>query len=87
MGWLGAGRGGQPLRHDQSFWWFLRLWTVFELDPEGNYTVVHTFEYTDGAYPEAPLLLHKGALYGITANGGTLSNGSVGTGTVFKIIR
>jgi hypothetical protein len=47
--------------------------------------VLHTFDYADGAYPEAPLLLYTGALYGITANGGTLSDGSTGTGTIFKI--
>ena len=59
--------------------------TVFKLDPEGNYSVLHTFSGTDGQYPEAPLLLYRGALYGITSGGGTLSDGSSGTGTIFKI--
>jgi uncharacterized repeat protein (TIGR03803 family) len=59
--------------------------TVFKLDPAGNYTVLHTFTGADGQYPEAPLLLHKGALYGITSGGGTLSDGKSGTGTISKI--
>lgn len=60
--------------------------TVFKLDPAGNYSVLHTFAGTDGQYPEAPLLLYKGALYGLTSGGGgTLSGGGSGTGTVFKI--
>jgi uncharacterized repeat protein (TIGR03803 family) len=59
--------------------------TVFGLDPEGNYTVLHTFAGTDGQYPEAPLLAYRGALYGITSGGGILSDGSMGTGTIFKI--
>jgi len=59
--------------------------TVFKLDSQGNYSVLHTFDYSDGAWPESSLLLHNGALYGMTSNGGTLSNGSSGTGTVFRI--
>jgi len=59
--------------------------TVFKLDPSGNYTVLHSFDFADGAYPTEPLLLYGGALYGITSNGGTLSNGSSGTGVIFEI--
>ena len=59
--------------------------TVFKLDPKGECTVLHTFAGTDGSYPESPLLLYKGELYGITGAGGTLSDGSYGTGTIFKI--
>ncbi len=59
--------------------------TVFKLDAQGNLAVLHTFEYSDGAWPESSLLLHNGALYGTTSNGGTLSNGTPGTGTVFRI--
>jgi len=59
--------------------------TVFRLDPLGNYTVLHTFAGTDGQYPEAPLLFYHGALYGTTSGGGTLSEGSPGTGTIFEI--
>ena len=59
--------------------------TVFKLDRQGNYTVLHTFTYADGAYPEAPLRIYNEALYGITSGGGTLSDGSSGTGTIFQI--
>jgi uncharacterized repeat protein (TIGR03803 family) len=52
--------------------------TVFKLDPAGNFTVLHTFTYADGAYPEASLLLYQGAIYGIAAGGGS-------TGVIFKI--
>jgi len=55
--------------------------TVYKLDPAGQFTVVHTFDGDDGQYPEAPLLLHEGALYGITSGGGP----GGGTGTVFQI--
>jgi len=59
--------------------------TVYKLDPQGNFSVLHTFTGTDGGDSEAPLLLHNGALYGMTSNGGTLNGGAPGTGTIFKI--
>jgi uncharacterized repeat protein (TIGR03803 family) len=49
--------------------------TVFKLAPGGNYTVLHTFSGSDGQYPEAPLLLYNGALYGTSSGGGTTSIG------------
>jgi uncharacterized repeat protein (TIGR03803 family) len=52
---------------------------VFRIDPLGHYRVLHRFNFTDGAFPEAPLLLYHGAIYGTTA-GGTLP------GVVFKIV-
>ncbi len=55
--------------------------TVFQLDTAGTYTVLHTFDGSDGQYPEAPVILLKGALYGITSSGGPDS----GAGTIFKI--
>ena len=55
--------------------------TVFELDTAGKYTVLHTFDGSDGQYPEAPVILLKGALYGITSSGGPNS----GAGTIFKV--
>jgi uncharacterized repeat protein (TIGR03803 family) len=54
--------------------------TVYKLDAHNNFSVLHTFTGADGQYPEAPLLLYNGALYGITSSGG-----SPGTGTIFKI--
>lgn len=44
-----------------------------------TYTVLHTFDYPDGAYPIASLLLVSNTLYGTTFLGG------LGGGTVFKV--
>ena len=59
------------------------LGTVFELTPSGTETVLHIFNVdgTDGAYPEAGLLLYKGKLYGTTVEGGTDNI----DGTVFEL--
>jgi uncharacterized repeat protein (TIGR03803 family) len=54
--------------------------TVYKLDAQNNFSVLHTFTGSDGQYPEAPLLFYNGALYGVTSSGG-----SPGTGTIFKI--
>lgn len=61
--------------------------TVFKIDYAGNYTVLHSFNWTaganwlDGAYPMADLVQDaSGNLYGTTSGGGP-----DGRGTVFKI--
>lgn len=55
--------------------------TVFKITPTGKLTTLHSFDGTDGAGPNAPLIqAANGALYGLTENGG-LSN----SGTFFKI--
>ena len=54
---------------------------IFKLDPSGNFTVLHTFEQTDGANPTSGLLRDKaGNLYGEVA-----SRGPQGFGTVFAL--
>lgn len=53
---------------------------LFGLRPNGQETALHSFRGTDGAYPMAPLLSYKRALYGTTTEGGTS-----GGGVVFKI--
>jgi uncharacterized repeat protein (TIGR03803 family) len=60
--------------------------TVFKLAPDGTKTVVYTFTGgSDGANPEASLIMDKtGNLYGTAFDGGTQS-GSSGIGTVFKL--
>jgi uncharacterized repeat protein (TIGR03803 family) len=57
--------------------------TVFKVDTNGNETILHAFQGSDGNYPES-ILVHdsQGNLYGTTLQGGPASN--VG-GTVFKI--
>jgi len=59
--------------------------TVFKLDPSGEETVLHSFTYSDGAFPDAGLIRDKaGNLYG-TTSGGDLVCGLQGCGTVFKV--
>lgn len=57
--------------------------TVFRVDPSTKaLTILYTFTspYPNGATPRSPLLLHGGALYGATYEGGSL-----GRGVVFKV--
>jgi uncharacterized repeat protein (TIGR03803 family) len=55
--------------------------TVFEVSAKGTETVLHSFDYSDGAAPFASLLRDaKGNLYGTTFYGG-----SSAAGTVFKL--
>jgi len=56
--------------------------TVFRMDANGtNFVVLHDFASTDGALPDAGLILaSNGLLYGATAAGGTS-----GKGTIFRI--
>jgi uncharacterized repeat protein (TIGR03803 family) len=54
--------------------------TVFKMTPAGTLTTLHSFDYTDGANPQAALIqASDGNFYGTTFGGGT------GGGTVFKI--
>jgi uncharacterized repeat protein (TIGR03803 family) len=60
--------------------------TVFRISPTGTLTTLHSFDETDGAFPEASLVQGNNSdLYGTTIEGGT-SNACYGNcGTVFKI--
>ena len=58
--------------------------TVFKVTPGGTLTSLHSFNYSDGAYPFAALLqASDGNFYGTTAGG--FNCGDYGCGTVFKI--
>jgi uncharacterized repeat protein (TIGR03803 family) len=66
--------------------------TVFQLTPPtvagGTWTeaVLHSFSFTDGAYPYTGLTSDaSGALYGTTIDGGTLAGGAYGAGIVFQL--
>jgi len=60
--------------------------TVFKMTPNGMLTTLHSFDYTDGANPIAPLIqANDGNLYGTTGGGGNCTNFAGGCGTVFKI--
>jgi len=59
---------------------------LFQLTPSGVYTVLHQFNFDDGAYPEGALVqASDGSFYGITPSGGNYeTNGLVsGFGTIF----
>jgi|SRR5579862_4412 len=64
------------------------LGTVFKLAPDGTETFPHNFAGgTDGADPQAPLIMDKtGNLYGTTVDGGSAGcNQNLGCGTVFMV--
>jgi uncharacterized repeat protein (TIGR03803 family) len=55
--------------------------TVFKITPSGTLTTLHSFDDTDGYYPQAALVqATNGNLYGTTPGGGAYQEG-----TVFKI--
>jgi uncharacterized repeat protein (TIGR03803 family) len=59
-------------------WYYLGCGVIFKLDPDGNYTVLHSFTYYDGDTPEAGLLRDaEGNLYGTTWDGGAAADGVV----------
>jgi uncharacterized repeat protein (TIGR03803 family) len=52
--------------------------TVFQLDPSGNLTVLHSFTGGDGSHPRAALIADAaGNLYGTTISGGVQDAGTV----------
>jgi uncharacterized repeat protein (TIGR03803 family) len=59
-----------------------RYGTVYRITTDGELTTLHSFDYYDGAYPDAGSLVQatNGNLYGTTLKGGTY-----GDGTVFEI--
>jgi uncharacterized repeat protein (TIGR03803 family) len=57
--------------------------TIFEISPAGMLTTLHSFDYTDGEYPYAGLLLTaNGNFYGTTYKGGSAT---CNCGTIFEI--
>lgn len=59
---------------------------VYRLNPNGQFTVLHSFSGGDGNYPIAPPLLDTaGNLYGTTYSGGSGNCPASGCGVLFKI--
>jgi uncharacterized repeat protein (TIGR03803 family) len=62
--------------------------TIFRIGAGGNITILHSFDWTDGAYPQSSLIqASDGNLYGTTRTGGGGSGPGCpfGCGSVFKI--
>src|SRR5579883_3209848 len=47
--------------------------------PARTFTVLHAFDYTNGAYPTAPVVLSSNTIYGTTSGGG------LGGGIIFRL--
>ena len=54
--------------------------SVFRVDDAGDFTILHSFNITDGMIPRALVLGSDGALYGTTTDGGSSNHG-----TIFRI--
>jgi uncharacterized repeat protein (TIGR03803 family) len=64
-GWYGI---AQPVA---IFWCVAGCGTLFQITPEGSYSVLHTFDGTGGALPSTTPVQHtNGLLYGATFRGG-----------------
>ncbi len=53
---------------------------IFQLSPAGEETILHTFQYDEGAFPQGDLIIRQGFLYGTAETGG-----ANGFGVVYKI--
>lgn len=55
------------------------FWGVmFQITPAGDYSILHDFDYTDGAEPQSTPVQHtNGTFYGLTSTGGTSKQGVV----------
>ncbi len=59
--------------------------TVFRVNTNGTgFTTMHNFNFSEGAYPAAALVMSGNTLYGTTSGGGNIACGIPG-GTVFAI--
>jgi len=51
---------------------------IFQITPDGAYSILYNFDGTHGAYPQSTLLQHtNGKIYGLTPLGGTHNKGVV----------
>jgi len=60
---------------------------VYELKKSGKLTLLHSFGYSDGAWPYGQVLIDsKGDVYGTTYGGGTGDSCAIGCGTVWSYV-
>jgi uncharacterized repeat protein (TIGR03803 family) len=65
---------------------FVGCGTIFEITPSGTFTILHTFDGTDGDNPYGTLIEStNGNFYGTTVQGGSSANCRSGCGTVFRM--
>jgi uncharacterized repeat protein (TIGR03803 family) len=59
---------------------------IYKITPAGKFQVIYTFDQTNGANPDDPLLLGTdGNFYGTTFYGGSINGVYNGNGVVFKV--
>jgi uncharacterized repeat protein (TIGR03803 family) len=70
-----------------NFTGFAGCGTIFKIDQDGKFDVLHTFEGVDGGpYPDGWLVRdQEDNIYGVTGNGGNLNDCGFGCGAVFKL--
>ena len=93
FGTYGVGVFGGLLGLDGNFYGILQLGgtnglgSIYKLTPEGVYTDLHDFNFTEGQFPIGPLLLGPdGFFYGGTVSGGNSTNcQQFGCGVIYKI--
>lgn len=59
--------------------------TVFEITPSGSLTLLHSFNWIDGAYPTTLLQSTDGTFYGTTETGGSNGSKFSGSGTIYSL--
>lgn len=60
--------------------------TIFRITPQGQYSVLHKFDGTDGTFPMVTLIQHtNGILYGDTKEGGSVSSCGGDCGTFYSL--
>jgi uncharacterized repeat protein (TIGR03803 family) len=61
--------------------------TVFRMTTEGVFTLLHSFDLTDGAGPEGGMVQYTdGNFYGVTQGGGNTVECTNGCGTIFGLV-
>jgi uncharacterized repeat protein (TIGR03803 family) len=61
--------------------------TVWSINGFGTFTLIHSFDFSDGAWPFAGLINVNGTLYGTTNTGGRIGRGccQFGLGTIYSL--
>lgn len=77
---LGPAIGGSELYGTTERGGAYDVGSVFEIDPSGDFALMHSFGWIDGAHPHAGLVKLNGTLYGTSTRGGPYDD----RGTIFS---